>query len=80
MSFEGGYVERGERRALDESVEEGEAGCSCIRAFFLFSWRFGRRAGEALQISGARVLLVRHGPTDRLRRLSHDGHVLMSSS
>lgn len=80
MSFESGYVESGERRALGEASEEGEARRSCIRAFFLLSWRIGPRAGEASQTLGAGVILMRHGPTGRLRRLSQEGHVLMPSS
>lgn len=80
MSFERVYVQRGERGALGDPVEEGEARRSCIRAFFLLSWRIGPRAGEDLQTLWAEVVLVRHGPTGRLRRLSQDGHVLMPSS
>lgn len=68
MSFE--REQTGERSALGEPVGEGEARWSCIRAFFLLSWRIEPRAGEYLQMLEAGILLMRHGPTGRLRRLS----------
>lgn len=79
-SFTQVCVQRGETSELGESLEEGEARRSCIRAFFLLSWRKGPRAGEGLQMLMAEFVLVRQEPSGRLRRLSQDGHVLTPSS
>lgn len=75
MSFERECVRE---RAAGAPGEEGEASWSCIRAFFLLSWRAGPRTGEALQRLG--VVLVRRGSAGRLRRLSQDGHVSIPTS
>lgn len=79
-SFAQVCVQRGEKSELEESVEKGEARRSCIRAFFLLSWRIGPRAGEGLQMFMAEVVLVGQEPSVRLRRLFQDGHVLTPSS
>lgn len=57
-------------RPTGESMEEGEARRSCVKAFFLLSWRVGPRAGEGTKTSGAAVVLLRQGPAGELRRLS----------
>lgn len=53
-------------RPTGESVEEGEARRSCVKAFFLLSWRVGARAADGMKTSGAAVVL----PAGKLRRLS----------
>lgn len=67
---------------ISEPMEEREARRSCIRAFFLLSWRVGPRAGEEVQVSAPDDVLLRlpEVPAGTLKRLSQDGHVATPSS
>lgn len=63
-------------------MEEGEARRSCVRAFFLLSWRVGPRVGEEMQVLAPEDVLLRlpEVPAATLKRLSQDGHVVTPSS
>lgn len=65
-----------------EPMEEGEARRSCVRAFFLLSWRVGPRVGEEMQVLAPEDVLLRlpEVPAATLNRLSQDGHVVTPSS
>lgn len=55
-----------------EPMEDGEAKQSCVRAFFLLSWRAGPWAGEEMQVFALEDVLLRlpDVPEVLLNRLS----------